>query len=119
MDKNRRLLIIFVVLFVGMLVPMYFLKNPSVVVSSALKKLETDSAFMGVATIGTFAPASTAMAMGAPAGEAVPIVFVGEGGFNMPPDQPPSGRATLVMEGGDPAKPLTLDLAALQDGSAF
>ena len=76
---------------------------------------------MGAATIGTFVPSSAVAAAGGdPNAQLVPIIFVGEGGMNLPKDKPPSGKATFVMVGqGAGGQDLSLDVSAMQDGRAY
>ncbi len=124
MEKSRQAVIVavFALMAAGALVPtVFFATRPEKVVLTALHKLDGDVSFMAAATIGTFAPESTiAAAGGDPKGAPVPIVFVGEGGMNMPKDRPPSGKATFDLIGqGDGGKDLTLDVSAGQDGTAY
>ncbi len=123
MEKSRRVIIAaFVLMAVGAIVPtMLFNARPEKVVVAALQKLDGDVSFMGAATIGTFMPSSAISAAGGdPHALLLPIVFVGQGGVNLPKGKPPSGKGTFVLVGqGEGGKDLTFDVSALQDGRAF
>jgi hypothetical protein len=124
MEKSRQAVIVavFALMAAGALVPaVFFNTRPEKLVLTALHKLDGDVSFMGAATIGTFVPASAITAAGGdPKAQPVPIVFVGEGGLNLPKDKPPSGRAAFVMVGqGKAGKDLSLDVSATQDGKAY
>lgn len=120
MPRSQKLILIFLVLLAGSFLPTYFFSHkPEAVVGEALQKLAEDQSFLGVATIGMLAPESVLTAAGADPSVALPIVFVGQGGMNLPKDQPVSGQGTFTLTSADDSEPVTLDVVAQRDGSAF
>lgn len=96
-------------------------RAPARMIASVLADAEKHHSFFGAATVATFAPDEAVRAAGAdPSTSPLAMVFVGQGGVNIPADALPSMTGSFTLVSGQDAKnDLAMDVRALADGTAY